>query len=175
MKKFLIVLLLALPIFAGSLHLEEGFVAAHTEMLMDSTIDPLNTGLKAEVSIDEGIESLKGSFSIEMNLFSSDNEDRDEHMHEATNALNFPLATFTIAEILKEEGENNYLIKGDLNFFKERKELTFRSEILQDDSSVTISATSKILVSDYGMEMPCMMFMCVRDEVDLFVKAKFKK
>ena len=46
---------------------------------------------------------------------------------------------------------------------------------MQTDKTVTINATSMILVSEYDLEMPCMMFMCVRDQVDLFAKAVLNK
>jgi polyisoprenoid-binding protein YceI len=175
MKKLLITLILSLPLLASNLTLKDGFVAAHTEMLMDSTIDPLNTGLKAEITMDNTIESLRGNFSVDMNFFSSDNEDRDIDMHKSTEAEKFPLAKYSIKKVTKVEGENSYILEGVLNFHNTDRELSFNVEIVQDASSVIIKGTSKILVSDYGIEMPCMVFMCVRDEVDLFVKATLIK
>ncbi|PHR53998.1 MAG: hypothetical protein COA44_14635 [Arcobacter sp.] len=172
MKKLLITLLMSLPLLAGNLQLKEGFVAAHTEMLMDSTIDPLNTALQADISIQaDDITSLSGKFWIEMNLFSSDNKDRDEHMHDATEVSKYPLATYTLSKVTKLRGDNEYKIEGTLNFFSQSKPFSTRSEITLEKGILTINATSMIKVSDYGLDMPCILFMCVRDEVDLFIKA----
>jgi len=177
MKYLFFSLLLVFPLLATPLTLKEGFVAAHTEVLGDSTIDPLNIGLKAEMSMDSTLESLKGNFSVNMNFFSSDNEDRDENMHESTEAETFPISTYTIETVTKAEGENNYLMTGKLNFHGIDKKLNFDVEITQDTKSVSIKGKSKILVSDYGIDMPCLggFFLCVDDNVDLFVKAVLSK
>jgi len=177
MKKLLTILILALPLLASNLTLKDGFVSAHTEVLGDSSIDPLNTDLKANISMDDGLESLKGDFSIDMGYFSSDNEDRDENMHETTEVEKFPLAKYTIKKVTKQEGENNYTIAGSLNFHGTDKALSFDAEIIEDSSDLVIKGTSTIMVSDYGVDMPCLggFFLCVDDKVDLFVKATLTK
>lgn len=175
MKKLLLVLLLSLPIFAGNLELKEGFVAAHTEMMMDSTIDPLNHTLQADMSMTgDDLLSLKGKLWVEMALFSSDNTDRDEHMHEAYEEKAFPLATYNISSITVDK-EGVYMIHGSLEFHGVEKPFMATAEIKEANSEITLSATSKILGSDFGIEMPCMVFMCVRDQIDIFAKAVFIK
>ena len=172
MKRLVFILLCSLPLLAGNLTLKEGFVAAHTEMLMDSTIDPLNNTLRADMSIQgDDLLSLKGKLTVEMSLFVSDNSDRDKNMDEATEVNTYPLASYTITDVTKAEGANNYVLEGTLDFHGKQNPLTFNAEIMHADKTVTINATSMILVSEYGLEMPCMMFMCVRDQVDLFAKA----
>jgi polyisoprenoid-binding protein YceI len=176
MKKLIFILLCSLPIFAGNLTLKEGFVAAHTEMLMDSTIDPLNNTISADITMQgNDLLSLKGKLTVEMSLFVSDNSDRDKNMDEATQVDKYPLASYTIMHVTKAEGKNNYLLEGTLDFHGKKNPLTFKAEIMHADKTVTINATSMILVSEYGLEMPCMMFMCVRDQVDLFAKAVLSK
>lgn len=175
MKRLLFLLLLILPLFAGNLQLKEGFVAAHTEMLMDKTIDPLNSNLQADMSMKgDDLSSLRGKLWIEMKLFSSDNDDRDENMHESNEVGKFPFATYTISDVTKND-DAAYTINGELDFHGQKRAFILKSEITLIENEVTINATSKFLVSDYGMEMPCMMFMCVRDQVDIFAKAVLTK
>lgn len=172
LKSLLISLFIGLPLFAQNLQLKEGFVAAHTEMLLSSTIDPLNTNLQADVSMQgNDITSLKGKFWVEMKLFSSDDKGRDEHMHESTQAQKFPLATYTISKLTKMDDQDSYKIEGSLNFFGKNKAFSTTADIILNKEILTLNARSQIRVSEYGLEMPCMMFMCVRDEVDLFIKA----
>lgn len=172
MKRIIFILLFSLPLLAGNLTLKEGFVAAHTEMLMDSTIDPLNNNLSADITMQgDDLLSLRGRLTVEMSLFVSDNSDRDEHMDEATQVEKYPLASYSITGVTKAEGANNYTLEGTLDFHGKKNPLTFNAEIIDADQTVTINATSIILVSEYDLEMPCMMFMCVRDQVDLFAKA----
>ncbi len=176
MKKIVFILLCSLPLLAGNLTLKEGFVAAHTEMLMDSTIDPLNNNLIADITMQgDDLLSLRGKLSVEMGLFVSDNSDRDKNMDEATQVEKYPLASYSITNVTKAEGANNYVLEGTLDFHGKQNPLSFNAEIIKEDKTVTINATSMILVSEYDLEMPCMMFMCVRDQVDLFAKAVLSK
>lgn len=102
MKIILLSLLVSVCVFAQNLTLKEGFVAVHTEMLLSSTIDPLNSFLKADVSINQNdILSLRGKFWIQMDQFYSDDKDRDEHMHKANKVTEFPLANFTLMKLSK--------------------------------------------------------------------------
>jgi len=174
MKKILLVLLLALPLLAANLQLKNGSVAAHTEMMMDSTIDPLNNALRADITMEnDDITTLKGKFWVEMNLFISDKSDRDKSMYKEVEADKFKLATYTISSVTKTDGENSYTINGVLNFHGKEKPLTAKAKITITNGALAIEATSMILVSDFGIKMPCMVFMCVRDRVDLLVKAAF--
>jgi polyisoprenoid-binding protein YceI len=177
MKKFLFIVLLGLPLLASNLNLTEGFVAAHTEVTGDSTIDPLNTELKANITMDQTLESLRGNFSIAMKYFSSDNKKRDVHMNETTDVKDFPLATYTIKNVAKTKGDNNYMLSGNLNFHGVDKTVDFDVEMTQDSKEVVIKGKSSILVSDYGIDMPCLggFFLCVDDKVELFVKATLAK
>lgn len=178
MKKFILILSLSFSLFAGNLILKEGFVAAHTEVFGDSTIDPLNNVLHADLSMDaDDITSIKGVLSVDMKLFVSDNSDRDEHMHESTEASTFPLASYTITEVNKNQDTDSYTLKGILHFHGVKKELSFKSEINLDNETLSISAISNILVSEYGIDMPCLLgfALCVDDKIDIFAKAVLTK
>jgi polyisoprenoid-binding protein YceI len=174
MKKIFTMLLLALPLFAISLELKSGYVAAHTEMLMDKTIDPINNHLKADITIENSdISTIKGRFWVEMTLFTSDKSDRDKSMYKEIEADKFAFATYTISNIVKTEQEDGYVINGTLDFHGQKRELSAKAKITATEGSLNIDAASIILMSDFGIEMPCMVFMCVRDQVDLLVKATF--
>lgn len=176
MKKTFLLFLCTLPLLAANLTLQEGFVAAHTEMVMDKTIDPLNNRLRTDLNMDsDDISSLKGTISVETGFFSSDNSDRDKNMYETLKVSVFPHATYTISAVSKGEGKNAYTLSGVLDFHGQTKELDFDSEITLENNTLTISATSMILMSDFGVEIPCLMFMCVRDQIDLFAKAVLEK
>jgi polyisoprenoid-binding protein YceI len=173
MKKVLLILVLAFPLFAANLQLKNGSVAAHTEMMMDSTIDPTNNSLKAELTIEgSDITTLRGKFWVDMNLFKSDKSDRDKNMYKEVEADKFMLSTYTVSGVTKN-GENSYAISGMLNFHGKEKPLNAQAKIVYANGALTIDASSMILVSDFGVKMPCMVFMCVRDQVDLSIKADF--
>ena len=175
MKIIILSLFMTLCVFAQNLTLKEGLVAAHTEMLMDATIDPLNTFLNADVSINQNdILSLRGKFWIEMGQFSSDNKDRDEYMHEANKINEFPLANFTLMNLTQNE-DKTYTIKGNLEFLGVVKPLEANAEIIDKDNEIKISVHTQIHAKDFDLEMPCIIFMCVDEKIDIFVKAVFIK
>jgi len=174
MKKILMILLLAFPLLALDLELKSGYVAAHTEMLMDNNIDPINNHLNASIAIENNdITTIRGKFWVEMTLFTSDKSDRDKSMYEELQTDKFEIATYTITDVVKIDEEDSYTINGILDFHGEKKELSANAKITTLEGSLVIDASSMILMSDYGIEMPCMVFMCVRDQVDLLIKATF--
>ena len=176
MKKLLFVLLLSLELLAGSLQLQSGSIQAHASMMMDSGIKPLNNNLSAEINIqDENIETLSGQFWIDLNSFTSDKKDRDKDMYETLETLKFKLATFTIMRVEKTEQKDIYTINGKLNFHGIENELSAKANISFKDGIMTLNATSMINMPSYGVEMPCLMFICVRDRVDLEISATFSK
>jgi len=174
MKSILLVLLLIFPLFATKLQLKDGYVAAHTEMMMDSNIDPINNSLQADIDIENNdITTIKGKFWVEINLFTSDKGDRDENMYKDIEAERFKLASYTISSVTETEKKDIYTIDGTLSFHGHEKPLSANAKIIVKDGSLVIDATSMIMMSDFGIEMPCMVFMCVRDQVDLLIKASF--
>jgi len=174
MKKLLLVLFLSLPIFAGNLQLSSGSIVAHTEMMMDSEINPTSNTLKAQMNIDgEDITTLSGKFMVDMKSFISEKTDRDENMYESIEADKYTLATFKIASIVQTNEKNIYKINGTLDFHDKKNELSAKAKITYKDGTLNFDADSMILMSKYGIEMPCMVFMCVRDQIDLKIKAIF--
>lgn len=174
MNKLLIGLLFSLELFAGALVLQSGSVQAHTEMMLDSEINPLNSQLSADVSMEgSNIATMSGKFWVDMNLFKSDKEDRDEHMHESLDSMNFKLATFSILSVSKRPEANMYDIAGKLSFHGVERDLKAKAKITIDGTKISFHATSMINMPDYAIEMPCMVFMCVRNQVDFVVDATF--
>ena len=176
MKKLLMSLLFSLPLLAGSLQLQSGSIQAHTEMMMDSEINPLNKSLQADISIEgSNIKTLSGKFWVDLNLFASDKKDRDEHMYESLESTKFTSATFSILNVEATAEADTYTVNGKLSFHGVERTLQAKAKIYFENNTLHFDATSMINMPDYGIEMPCMVFMCVRDQVDLVVKATFSK
>lgn len=172
MRNLVLALLFAFPLLAGNLELKKGSVAAHTEMPMDKTIDLSSSSLHGEVNIDgDEITSLKGKLWVDLTLFKSDNSKRDTNMYKDMETDKFKVASFTISSVVKKG--DGYAINGTMNFHGVQKPMSADAKISAKDGGLTIDAKSKMLFSEYNMKMPCMVFMCVRDEVDLTIKADF--
>jgi len=175
MKIVFIFLYMTLSLFAQELVLKKGFVSAHTQTTFGD-IDPLNTFLQANITMNENnILNLKGTFFLKMALFSSDNFSRDKHMHEANMVTDFPLAKFMLTNIEKTNDDNSYILKGRLNFLGKTKLLQAQAQILDTAKEIEITAVSKIDAESFGLEMPCLLFICVDKNIDLYIKAVFIK
>ena len=173
MKKSLLRLsLVTVWLSAGNLSVTQGSVKAHTEVFGDSAIEPSTSGLNSHLKIANDPLSLNGSIDISMKGLKSDNTDRDEHMYEAINSMKFPQATYTITKVA--QGAKSYKIDGILNFHGMKKPLSIDANIMQKGDNVHFSGKSSFLMSNYGVKPPKLLFLTVRDQVDLTIDVDFK-
>jgi polyisoprenoid-binding protein YceI len=95
-------------------------------------------------------------------------------MQEKMESSVFPKATFEIKEVVAKGGDH-YALKGSMNLHGVTKPISFDGTITEEGEKVHIKAASAIKMSDFGIEPPSMMFMSVRDQVDLNVDVVLKR
>lgn len=167
-------LLLAATVYAGGLSFESGTIKAHTEVFGDSSIDPIFKKATSKLSMEESAASLRGSIEVSIGDFISDNKKRDVNMHETMESDKFPKASFEIKETIVKGGDN-VLLKGTLSLHGVSKPLNFEGSVSEEGSKVRIKAKSTMKMSDYGITPPKMVFLTVRDQVDLNVDMILKR
>ncbi len=167
-------LLLAASVMAGNLSFESGSIKAHTEVFGDSSIDPVFKKATSHLSMGDSVGSLRGSIDVSIADFMSDNTKRDVNMHETMESNKFPKASFEIKEVIAKGGDN-VVLKGTLSLHGVSKPLSFEGTLTQDASKVRIKAKSMIKMTDFGITPPKMVFLTVRDQVDLNVDVILKK
>ena len=173
--KWMIAGLLAFSaLHGGMLTFESGVIKGHTEVFGDSTIDPMFKKAKSHLSMEDSPLSLHGSIEVALADFASDNKKRDEHMHETMESSKFPKALFEVKEVVSKGGDK-YLLNGTLNLHGVSKPVAFEGNIAAQGESVRIKADSMIKMSDFGITPPKMMFLTVRDQVDLSVDVVLKR
>lgn len=168
MKLLILSMFLGASLIAGNLQLNSGSVSALTGVLGDSKVDPKNESIDAKLSMNgDNPSSLRGTISVEMALFKSDNEDRDENMHETLQSDKFALSTYTIQKVTTTESPDTYVLKGELELHGVIRPLDFNAKITQDETTVKIDAKTTINVEDYNIDMPCLLgfTMCVDENV----------
>jgi polyisoprenoid-binding protein YceI len=174
MKTALLFLILASSsIMAGSLVITQAEVQAHTEVFGDSTINPKTRNLTSHLTMGKNIESIKGTIDISMLNLKSDNADRDEHMAESIESAKYTLATYTFKEVKKSA--EGYIVNGILNFHGVKKPLSIQAEIDKVKGGIIFKGTSSFLMSNYNVTPPNMLFLTVRDQIDLTIDVTFKK
>jgi len=174
MKKIILLsLLTASTLMARKLTVKQGVVHAHTEVFGDSSIDPKTSNITSNLTMNGDIQSITGSVKIDILKLKSDNSQRDEHMLEALEGANYPSATFTFKKIDKRA--NDYAISGILKFHGVKKALTIYADITNSKNSLTIKGKSSFLLSNYNVKPIKMLFLTVRDQIDLKINVTFNK
>jgi polyisoprenoid-binding protein YceI len=173
-KMSLLAILACGMVYAGPLSFESGIIKAHTEMVADKTIDPMFKKATSHLSMDASPSTLKGTMVVSISDFISDNAKRDEHMQEKMESSVFPKATFEIKEVVAKGGDH-YALKGSMNLHGVTKPISFDGTVTEEGEKVHIKAASAMKMSDFGIEPPSMMFMSVRDQVDLNVDVVLKR
>lgn len=167
-------LFVAVALYAGGLSFESGTIRGHTEVFGDSTIDPMFKKATSRLNMEEKPESLRGTIDANLADFFSDSKKRDEHMHEVLESSVFPKATFEIKEVIAKGGDK-YTLKGALSLHGVTKPFSFEGSVSEAAGKVRIVAKSSLKMSDFGIKPIKMMFLTVRDQVDLSVDIVLKR
>lgn len=175
MKKVsLLAIVLAASVFGGNLSFESGTIKAHTEMVADKTIDPFTKKATSRLSMETNPLTLKGTIEVSLGDLMSDNKKRDEHMQETLESLSFPKAVFDIKEVVAKGGDL-YTLKGTMSLHGVSKPMSFEGTVAQEGNTVHIKVASALKMTDFGIQQPSMMFLKVRDQVDLSVDISLKR
>lgn len=161
-------------LYAGPLNFESGSIKAHTEVFGDSTIDPVTKKITTHFSMEDDPKTLRGTADASMLDLISDNKKRDEHMRETLDGDKFHQATFEIKEVVAKGGDN-YTLKGTMNLHGVTKPMSFEGMITQEGSKVRIKVAGALKMSDFGIKPPKMVFLTVRDQVDVSVDVVLKR
>ena len=176
MKKIvsLAAVLLAASAFAGNLTFESGSIKAHTEVFGDSSIDPTARKATSHLSMDATPATLKGTIEVSMSDLVSDNKKRDANMQETLDSSTFPKAVFEVKEVVAKGGDN-VILKGSMNLHGVTKPMSFEGTVSEEASKVRIKVKSSMKMSDFGVTPPKMVFLTVRDQVDLSIDVSLKR
>lgn len=166
-------LLTASWLLAADLAVTQGSVKAHTEVFGDSTIDPSTSDITSHLSIVDGVESITGSISASMLALRSDNKDRDKHMVKAIESTTYPVATYTFENIVKTDA--GYTINGKMRFHGITKPLDVAAKFEEQGKTLRLTGTSAFAMSEYDVEPPTLLFLTVRDQIDLDLDITFER
>ena len=164
-------LMLGSSLLANSLVFVKGEVIAHTEVFGDSEINPKTSSIFSKLTMGEDISTIRGDVDISLVDLRSDNDGRDEHMHEVLGVATYAKTTFTIEDVKK--AAIAYDVKGTLNLHGVKKALTLKGDIVRVDNQVRLVLKNSFKMSDFGIEAPTMLFFTVRDQVDITVDTTF--
>lgn len=172
MFKVLVFICLGIFSYANNLSITNGSVTAHTEVFGDSEINPSTKDIKGELSIDNSIESIKGKIYFDTLSLISDKKDRDANMYELLEVNNFNTISFEISSISKNE--DKYEIDGVLTLHGVTKNVSSIATITNDNGTIILNGDFSILLSNFGMKPPTLLFLTVRDQIDINYNIEIK-
>ena len=166
-------LMIGSSLLASSLVFVKGKVIAHTEVFGDNKIDPKTSSIFSKLTIDKDILSIRGEVDVSLIDLKSDNDSRDEHMHEVLGSSTYTKTTFTIKDVKKVS--TAYEVHGTLNLHGVTKELVLKGNIVRVGNQVRLVLKNSFLMSDFGIEAPVMAFVLkVRDQVDISIDTTYE-
>lgn len=165
MFKLLIVLSLVLFANASNLSVQTGEIIAHTEVFGDSEINPTTKDVKADLTMNDTIESIKGKIYFDTISLISDKKTRDEHMYELLQAEKFKTITFDIRSIVKTDVD--YEIKGVLTLNGVQRNIKAKISINKQNNQLLLTGGFSFNLTDFSLEPPTMMFVTVRNQIDI--------
>ena len=165
MFKLLVILGLVLGANASSINVQSGEIKAHTEVFGDSEINPATKNVKADLTIENGIESIKGKIYFETLSLISEKKDRDTNMYKLLNVEKFKTISFDIKSITKNE--TDYEIKGALTLNGVTKNIKAKIIINQQNNEILLNGGFSFNLTDFNLEPPKMVFLTVRNQIDI--------
>lgn len=172
--KWIVYLFMGLSLFGANLRFVKGEVKAHTSVFGDSHIDPKSKYLESHLTIkDRDLKSIRGVVKMPVKSLKSENSKRDEHMYDMFEADKYPVITVKIENIKKDS--NSTLIFTKFTIHGVTRDVVLKGNIKDKNNLINIKAKGSIKVTSFGMKPPRLLFLTVRDRVDLFIDTYFEE
>ena len=173
MFKILIILCLGLAAIASNLNVQKGEIIAHTEVFGDSQINPTTKEINSFLTMQNDIQSIRGKIYFDTISLISQKRDRDSNMYELLNSEKFKTISFDITSIVKNE--TTYDISGELTLNGITKNITFKSEIINNKDTILLNGGFSFNLTDFNLEPPTMFFLTVRNQIDISYNIQLNK
>jgi polyisoprenoid-binding protein YceI len=119
------------------------------------------------------IQSIRGKIYFDTISLISQKRDRDSNMYELLNSEKFKTISFDITSIVKNE--TTYDISGELTLNGITKNITFKSEIINNKDTILLNGGFSFNLTDFNLEPPTMFFLTVRNQIDISFNIELKK
>ena len=118
------------------------------------------------VSYNKASEQYECSISVPLSTFSSGNDNRDSNMLVYCKAFDFPNINFQSTSIKVQE--NTLEIEGRIEFAGQEKEIKTRAKLNSLDNNLfSIEGELDILLSEFEVERPSLLFVEIEDLVKI--------
>ena len=109
---------------------------------------------------------------VKLNTFDSKNSNRDSHLIEVTDGLTYPNISF-VSTAVTAAGAGKYKVNGKISFHGVEKPTEFIMAEEVKGSKRTFTGSFQILIEDFKIERPSLMFVKTDNEVKIDLKVVF--
>jgi polyisoprenoid-binding protein YceI len=137
--------------------------------------DGVSDKLKIQAIWDKSISNnkiTKIAVLTKVSSFNSGLSNRDSHMIEVLDALTYPNIIFTSTSI--SYNQNDILVKGQLQFHGVTQQITFNAKQLFLDDDLIFEGSFPVLLEDYKVKRPSLLFVKAENEIQIKFKIYFK-
>ncbi|SHE96397.1 Polyisoprenoid-binding protein YceI [Arenibacter palladensis] len=143
---------------------------------------PLNTymGKSDQLQGSINFETGKVAFKLSVKSIKTDKDKRDEHMYELLEVEKNPNVLFD-GKLMDDfnfdkKGNQTVKVSGDFTLAGTTRQISVPLElVLVSEGTIQLKASWSLLITDYGLERPSIVFIQVNDEHDLSVDAVLKE
>ena len=122
--------------------------------------------INGSLEYDRTSNQYRCSVSIPINTFSSGNDNRDSNMLIYCKAYDFPNVSFESKSIQVDKSSIN--IEGIIEFAGVKKVIKTKARSINlQDSEFSIEGEFEILLSEFGIERPSLIFVKIEDSVKI--------
>jgi len=136
---------------------------------------PLNSYIGETDQLEGSIDFTTGKvdFTVPVKSIKTGNEKRDGHMYELLEAQKNPKVVFkgqlTEDFDLDTTSKHTVKAKGDFTLAGSTRQITLPLDLNPVSKGIQLKASWSLLITDYGLERPSLMFIKVKDQHDLSV------
>ncbi|MGK7389871.1 MAG: YceI family protein [Candidatus Cyclobacteriaceae bacterium M2_1C_046] len=176
MKTFIFILFLSFSYslsVAQTYYTDNGYARFRAEAPLNSYSGESND-LQGSVNLD----TKEVQFKLKVRSLDTDNDQRDQDMYELMNVSQYPYIEFNgrIADDLNlNKGKQKLTVKGEMRVRDVTREISIEGAIQKEGDKLRIEASWDLLLSDYNIEQPSILFYEVEDRHNIYVSAVLKK
>lgn len=143
---------------------------------------PLNTymGKSDQLQGSINFETGKVAFKLPVKSIKTDKDKRDEHMYELLEVEKNPNVLFD-GKLMDDfnfdkKGNQTVKVSGDFTLAGSTRQISVPLElVLVSEGTIQLKASWSLLITDYGLERPSIVFIQVNDKHDLSVNAVLRE
>jgi len=175
-KNFILPLSILVLLMGGTLSFAQVYTAQDGNATFEAKM-PLNSYIGQTDQLKGTIDFKTGkvNFSLPVKSIKTGNEKRDGHMYEMLETKKNPDVVFEgklIDDFDREEkSKRTVRAKGDFTLAGSIRKITIPLDLEPVSKAIQLNASWSLLITDYGLERPSLMFIKVDDKHDLSVDA----